>query len=88
MNEADQAFVYYNPETLKHKKLPSIEPDQVAQAFGGNNLTVFTNPRELVNTLLRMKWDNANLLLMSSGNFSGIDLPQLAKEITATLRNT
>ena len=88
MNEADQAFVYYNPETLRHKKLPSIEPDQVAQAFGGNNLTVFTNPRELMNTLLRMKWDNANLLLMSSGNFSGIDLPQLAKEITATLRNT
>ena len=40
MQEADMAFVYYNPEVIKHKKLQAITPEEVQKAFGGNNLTI------------------------------------------------
>ena len=31
---ADEAVVYFNPETLRHKQLPDITPEQVKEAFG------------------------------------------------------
>ena len=74
---ADKAFVYYSPDTLKHKKLKSISPGQVKQAFGTKNITVFTNPEELQRVLGDMNTENKNFLIMSSGNFSGIDFSKI-----------
>jgi len=33
MEQADVAFVYYNPEVIHHKRLKEINPEQVKQAF-------------------------------------------------------
>ena len=38
-----------------------------------NNVKVINDSKELLNILLEMDWENANLLLMSSGNFDGLD---------------
>lgn len=81
MIEADEAIIYFNPETIKHKRLAEIKPEQVAEAFGGNNVEVFTDSQLLQEKLLSYQWQNANLLLMSSGNFSGINFKGFAKEI-------
>jgi UDP-N-acetylmuramate: L-alanyl-gamma-D-glutamyl-meso-diaminopimelate ligase len=81
MNLADEACVYFNPATIEHKKLEAITIDEVKQAFGRNDLTVFNSSPELVGKLLSTDWGNRNLLLMSSGNFDGIIFEQLAKEI-------
>ena len=35
----------------------------------------------MVEELRKMKWQDANLLMMSSGNFDGIDFKQLADEL-------
>ena len=35
----------------------------------------------MVEELRGMKWSGANLLMMSSGNFDGIDFKQLADEL-------
>lgn len=80
MDAADTAVVYFNPETLRHKQLPEITPDQVTNAFGGN-VKVFTESIELVNWFKANNYHETNLLFMSSGNFGGLNLPVLVKEI-------
>lgn len=77
LENADKAFVYYSPETLKHKKLKAINPEQVLEAFGTENLTVFTIRGELEKKVKEMNHDNKNFLIMSSGNFSGIDFTNI-----------
>lgn len=81
MEEADIAFVYYNPEVIQHKHLKDIDPEQVKQAFGGNNLTVFTDSVALQKKLRELNYDNSALLLMTSGNFSGVNLIEFANEL-------
>lgn len=81
MKEADIAFVYYNPEVIHHKQLQELEPEKVKEAFGGDNLTVFTDTKKLQAELKSLNYDNSALLLMSSGNFSGINLIEFAKEL-------
>jgi len=81
MEEADVAFVYYNPEVIQHKHLKDILPEQVKLAFGGSNLTVFTDSQALQQKLRELKYDNASLLLMTSGNFSGVNLIEFAGEL-------
>ena len=81
MQEADLAFVYYNKKTLKHKKLDDLSADDVKKAFAGENVTVLNSSKEMVNCLLKMKWEQQNLLLMSSGNFDGIQVKELAEKI-------
>ena len=81
MKDADIAFVYYNPEVIQHKHLKDINPEQVKKAFGGKNITVFTDTNELQAKLRSMNFDDSVLLLMSSGNFSGINLLEFAKEL-------
>ena len=66
--------------TSKLKKLPDLHPDEVRKAFGGD-VEVFTDSKKMVAELKAMDWHNANLLMMSSGNFDGIDFNQLANEI-------
>ncbi|MDR3652077.1 MAG: Mur ligase family protein [Paludibacter sp.] len=81
MDEADIAFVYYNPEVIQHKRLKEIDPEQVKMAFGGSNLIVFTNSEALQNKLRELNYDNSALLLMTSGNFSGVNLTEFANEL-------
>ncbi|MEN9639358.1 MAG: hypothetical protein RLZZ262_1226 [Bacteroidota bacterium] len=81
MHLADEALVYFNPHTIAHKKLEPIDAEEVRQAFGTDNVRVYTDATALVNDLKVMSWNEANLLLMTSGNFDGVDFAQLAKEL-------
>jgi UDP-N-acetylmuramate: L-alanyl-gamma-D-glutamyl-meso-diaminopimelate ligase len=81
MASADKAFVYFNPHTIAHKKLKPITVEQVQKAFGGNNLVVYTNSNQLLDDLNSISWPEKNLLMMSSGNFDGIDLKLLGEKI-------
>jgi UDP-N-acetylmuramate: L-alanyl-gamma-D-glutamyl-meso-diaminopimelate ligase len=78
MDLADEAIVYYNTHTLAHKKLKNITEEQVLKAFGREDLKVFTNSQELSTHLMTKHWKNKVLLMMSSGNFDGLDFNELA----------
>jgi UDP-N-acetylmuramate: L-alanyl-gamma-D-glutamyl-meso-diaminopimelate ligase len=78
---ADVPMVYFNPATVEHKRLPMITPEQVKEAFGRDDLHVYTESEKLVYTLERIKWHFKNLLIMTSGNFDGIDFNQLTEKI-------
>jgi len=81
MDKADEAFVFFNPLTLEHKRLEPVTKEEVGLAFDRKDLRVFTDPTELFSLLQQENWENKNLLIMTSGNFSGMDLPELAKKI-------
>lgn len=81
MAEADEAFVYFSPDVVKHKRLEPISAELVKEAFGTNNVTVFTDSDAIVAAIKAQEWAYANLLLMSSGNFHGVDLNQFAKDL-------
>lgn len=70
---ADCAIVYFNLHTLEHKNLPLLTKEMVKQAFKRDDLIVVNDSKELEKMLYEMTWQNTNLLLMSSGNFDGID---------------
>ena len=81
MEKADLAFVYYNPKVVEHKKLKDIDPEQVRKAFGGDNITVFTDSQLLQQKLKSLDYNQSVMLFMTSGNFSGLDIPSFAKEL-------
>ncbi len=81
MELADEAIVYFNPHTIEHKKLKPITTEQVQKAFGRKNIEVVTDSQEVINTILKIDFQNKNLLLMSSGNFDGMDFKELSNKI-------
>ncbi len=78
MDLADVAIVYYNPEIVENKRLEEISPDMIKQEFGRDDLYVFTDSDRMVAQLKNENWTKKNLLLMSSGNFHGVDFKALA----------
>jgi UDP-N-acetylmuramate: L-alanyl-gamma-D-glutamyl-meso-diaminopimelate ligase len=80
MRHADAAYVYFNPETVRHKQLSAISAADVADAFG-DGVKVFTDSRALVAALKTLDSKQAVFLLMSSGNFDGVNIKALAEEI-------
>lgn len=79
MNKADEAIVYFNHAVVAHKKLAPITTDEVKEAFGGN-VHVYTDTHKLLDYLRSKKWSDSVLLMMSSGNFDGIDYAELGEE--------
>lgn len=84
MKMADEAIVYYSPEVVKHKKLEPISKELVENGFGGD-VIVMNETQEIVDFIHKKKWDNSVLLMMSSGNFDGINYEELAEELTSGL---
>jgi len=82
MHHADVGIVYYDEKTIAHKKLAPISLDDVRQAFDREDLLVFTETTDLEAYLLAVQWKDVNLLMMSSGNFGGLNVEALGKEIT------
>ncbi len=77
MSEADIGIIYYNPETLKLKKLERIAPEDIIKGFKSGNINVFTSIEEMKEYLFTMDYLNTNFALMSSGNFGEMDFSEL-----------
>lgn len=81
MEKADEAHVYFNPQVVAHKKLEAITKQDVAAGFEGKNLQVYDQSDELINYLQNKNLKDTVVLLMSSGNFNGVNLTTFAKEL-------
>lgn len=81
MDSADRAIVYYSPHAIQLKKLPPVTIAEVKAGFANDNLDVYTDSALLKESLLQEDWHQKNLLMMSSGNFDGLDLNELAETI-------
>ena len=83
MQQADIAAVYYSPEVIAHKKLEPIAPSEIEAAFQKEGLNVFTVSKDIKGFLEAQEVENAVLLLMSSGNFGGINLEEFVEQMVA-----
>lgn len=81
MQKADVAFVYFNPKVIEHKHLQTITKEEVRQAFGTDNITVFTEVEAMKTALEEMDFHNKVLLMMTSGTYDGIDIKQFATNL-------
>jgi len=81
LDMADSACVYFNLHALKLKKLPVLETEKVTLAFKYNKLAVFNESSDLIKFLNNFHFQKVVFLLMSSGNFNGIKMDELAKKL-------
>jgi UDP-N-acetylmuramate: L-alanyl-gamma-D-glutamyl-meso-diaminopimelate ligase len=84
MMAADLSLVYFNPEVVAHKKLEALSNEDIFNGFGGN-VIVFDNSTNFTRYIDSQDWNNSVLLLMSSGNFDGIDYNLLGDELIEKL---
>lgn len=79
LDAADVAVVFYSPHAVEIKKLEEVTHDQIAQAFERNDLIIYTNPDDFKNYLFSQDFNNKALLLMSSGNYGGLDFEEVKR---------
>lgn len=79
LDAADVAVVFYSPDAVKIKQLEEVTYDQIAQSFKRNDLIIYTNPTEFKDFLFSTNLDNSALLLMSSGNYGGLNFEEVKK---------
>jgi len=73
LDAADVAVVFYSPHAVEIKKLATVTQEQIATAFQRDDLIIYTNPNDFKNYLFEQNFNNKALLLMSSGNYGGLD---------------
>ncbi|WP_256004540.1 MULTISPECIES: UDP-N-acetylmuramate--L-alanine ligase [Pedobacter] len=79
---ADIQVVFIDREIFKHKNMEPFTETDVQTAFNSDRIIFFDRAEALMSYLLGINFYQANLLLMSSGNFSGINLEELARDLT------
>lgn len=74
---ADEAVVFYSPDAVNIKKLAPISAEIIHEAFGRKDLQVYTKPADFKEYLKNMDLKASVLLLMSSGDYGGLDLEEV-----------
>lgn len=88
MKAADVKIVFVDETNLIQKKVDPISESQIKEAFNDRDIIFFNNSSSLERYLLELNILNEyNVLLMSSGNFGGIDLVTLSKKILKNRKN-
>lgn len=77
LDAADIAVVFYSPHAVEIKKLEAVTHQQIADAFERDDLIIYTNPDDFKNYLFSQNFENKALLLMSSGNYGGLDFDEV-----------
>ena len=77
LDAADVAVVFYSPDAVKIKQLEEVSYDQIAQSFQRDDLIIYTNPAEFKDFLFNYDLNNSALLLMSSGNYGGLNFDEV-----------
>lgn len=83
LDAADEAIVFYSPDAVAIKKLEEVSEQQIFDAFKRNDLKVFTTPEGFKTHLFNLNLDNSALLLMSSGNYGGLDFDEVKQIVEA-----
>ena len=74
MDGLDNAVVFYSEDALKIKRMEPISPELIKEKFKNENLKVFTNAEDLHQYWETLDKSKGAFLMMSSGNFGGLDL--------------
>ncbi len=82
MSNAQIKIIFYDAHTFQLKNAALLNPVLILNSFNDEDIIVFTEIEKLSRFLQSQEWKNATLLMMSSGNFSGLDLQELSTFVT------
>ena len=77
LDKADKAVVFYSPHAVKIKQLDSVSEEQISNAFQRDDLIIFTNPTKFKEFLFSQNLHQSAVVLMSSGNYGGLDFEEV-----------
>ncbi len=77
LDAADVAVVFYSPQAVEIKQLEEVTKEQIFSAFKRDDLVIYTNPKDFKAYLFEQDYNNKSLLLMSSGNYGGLDFDEV-----------
>jgi len=77
--ECNEVWIYVSNETLKVRGLDSINSQFILRVINHQNIIFLTDKEDLQRKLLNISLSNTNLLMMSSGNFSGLGIDSIFK---------
>lgn len=77
LDAADEAVIFYLPESVAIKKLKEVTPNQISEAFQRKDLNIYTEASSFHEFIKRQDYSDTTLLLMSSGNYGGLDLNEV-----------
>ena len=78
----DVGVVFYSKHALELKRLPDLPTEKVLQGFNKKGLIVINDKYVLAKWFEQQDFNHSIILLMSSGNYDGLDIFSLAKHIT------
>ncbi|WP_142783922.1 UDP-N-acetylmuramate--L-alanine ligase [Changchengzhania lutea] len=81
LDAADVAVVFYSPHAVEIKNLEEVTHGQIASAFQRDDIIIYTNVDDFKDFLFSQNFDNKALLLMSSGNYGGLDFDEVKRLI-------
>ncbi len=81
LDQADEAIVFYSPKAVEIKQLETLGKKDILEAFNREDLQVFTSPKNFKAFLDLKEFKHDVLLMMSSGNYGGLDLNQFASQL-------
>jgi len=82
LDAADKAVVFYSPHAVKIKQLEEVTAQQIATAFEREDLIIYTNPEEFKEFLFSLNLEKTAVVLMSSGNYGGLDFESVKKLVS------
>ena len=85
LSSADLPIVFYDPEALKIKNRNPITEKQIVEAFNDARIKVFTQPNAFADFLLNQEYSKSVLLMMSSGNYGGINWNALKEKFAENM---
>ncbi len=77
LDGADECIVFFDPHAVRMKRLDPLDHEDVYQAFQHTHIQVLSDVEQLRESLGRYMNNDAVYLLMSSGNFGGINMLEL-----------
>lgn len=86
INQGDINIVFVNDHTLKIKKMAYLENEVIQEGFGNRNLIIIRTSEDLVSFLSKNVKQNIVLLMMTSGNFGGLNFKDLINRLEINLK--
>ena len=77
LDPADEALVFYSPHAVEIKRLEEIGKEEIERAFERKDLLIYTEPALFKSFLFSQDLKDKVVLLMSSGNYGGLDFDEV-----------
>jgi UDP-N-acetylmuramate: L-alanyl-gamma-D-glutamyl-meso-diaminopimelate ligase len=77
--KSDVSIVLVDPHALEKRRMPAISREDLVRAFGDPQLIFVQSGEELAQQVEAAKQADSVLLMMSSGNFDGLNLRELVE---------